>query len=427
MQINTLHEQRPLKIGYLWQYQTVDMTRISAAVLHVKSVRQALKKRGHQIRLVTFHQGEIQWSDDLVTWHPAEISACQTGLSRTIESVIRGVQRRLHLPFFRLFDSYRFSEACYSALAGFDILYERYWLMSYGGLMAAKHLGIPLIYEVNGDLVEEYAQLGIHLSRVQWAISKFINRLMFLKASRVVAVSQTLQEQLIRRWQISPSQVTVVDNGAQVDLFANSKGTEETRTRYGLNNGPVIMFVGSFKPWHGLDLLVESFRIVAKKHTGAKLALVGDGPVRPDLESQLHSWELQERTVFTGVVKHQDVAALLSTAEVAVVNPKVSPAASAQSPLKLFEYMAAGKAIVAPATPNIERILTHRVNGLLVPPDDADALANALLELVNNPDLRRRLGQSAREEALRKHSWDRAASELEAIMYELLNKKRRAM
>lgn len=413
---------KSLKIGYVWQYSGVGMSNVSASVLHIKAVRQALQQHGHQVRLITFQDGRLQWTDDLENWHPADLGRSQTSLFRILERVIRGLQSRLHLPFFRLFDSHRFAGACLSTLAGCDVLYERYWLMAYGGLWAAKRLGIPLIYEVNGDLVEEYSQLGIQLSKAQWAVVYLINRLMFQKAGRVITVSDKLREQTIRRWRLHPAQVTVVKNGAQVDLFANPGQTQSVWSRYRLNGEPVIMFVGSFKPWHGIDLLVDAFSQVAAHNSTAKLLLVGDGPTQADLKDQVQKLQLQDRVVFTGMIAHQEVAALLSQAQVAVLNPRLSPASAAQSPLKLFEYMAAGKAIVAPAAANIERLLTHRQNALLVPPDDSEALANAFIELLEDDALCLKLGQTAKAEALSNHSWDRAAAEIEAVMYELLNK-----
>ncbi len=418
--------RRPLKIGYLMQADSVQMNKVSGPQLHVKAVVQGFERRGHQVRMVAIQKGRIQWSDDLVNWHPADFGYSESKPFRIVESILRGIQSRLHLPFLRLFDSYRFSDACVSALSACDILYERYGLLSYGGLIAAKRLGIPLVSELNGDLFEEYAQLGLELSRFQWAAIHFITRQMFKHTTHIVAVSEPLKQGIVPRLKLDPAKFSVVINGAEVDLFVNATQaeSEDIRSRYGVRDEPLIIFVGSFQPWHSIDLLIEAFALMASTNTKPKLVLVGDGKLRSEMESKVHSLQIEKRVLFTGRVSHQDVVALLAASQVAVLPHRHSMAALSGTPLKLLEYMAAGKAIVAPALPNMKRILTDRVTALLVPSDNPEALADAMVELLEDEQLRSKMGQAAKQEAIEKHSWDRAVSELDAILYDLLDEQK---
>jgi starch synthase len=416
-----------LKIGYIWQYKTGDLSALSATSLHVEAVIQGFNKRGHRVRIITFHESYPHWSDDLVFWHRIE-PINRGAWSRIAESVVRGIQSRLHLPYFNLFDSLRFASACIRALEDCDVLYERFWILASGGLMASKKMGIPIIYEVNGDIVEEYTQQGLSLSRLQWAVIHLVTRLMFENAGQVITVSHTLKSKTIRRWRLRKDNVTAIENGALVDLFdySDQEVVSSIRAKYGLNGNSSIIFVGTFKPWHGLDLLVESFGQVVTSHPDSKLLLVGDGPLRKEIETQVERLNLKENVIFTGLVQHQEVPILLNAADIAVLNPKVSRASVSQSPLKLFEYMASGKAIIAPSIPNTERILTHRQNGLLIPPNDRASLKCALLELIEDEPLRKRLGEDAKRQATEKHSWDRTVEELEKVILELIaghNKK----
>jgi glycosyltransferase involved in cell wall biosynthesis len=120
--------------------------------------------------------------------------------------------------------------------------------------------------------------------------------------------------------------------------------------------------------------------------------------------------------IFTGAVPHSDVAALLSAADVAVIYPPGISATIVETPLKLFEYMASGKAIVAPCVPNMRRVLEDRVTALLVPPDTPAALAGALRELFGDSQLRLSLGERARRQAIHRHSWNRAVGEVEGVL-----------
>jgi glycosyltransferase involved in cell wall biosynthesis len=416
--------KKALRIGYIWQYETHGIPLVSATALHIQSVIQGLERRGHKVQLVAIRNSRPHYTNDWQNWIPIETKGQQRTALRIAERIIRGIQSRLNLPYLNLFESYRFAQACTSALQDCDVLYERFWLLGSGGAIASNKLGLPLIYEVNGDLVEEYNQLGIELSKSQWAAINLFTRLMFNQSAKVITVSDTLKSQTISRWQVDPSKVAVVYNGANVDLITQPHLSATIISNYGINNGSqVVIFVSSFKPWHGLDLLVKAFHLVATQNDSARLLLVGDGILRQDIEVQVKQMGLTDKVIFTGAVEQTDVAALLNLADVAVINPRVSPASQSQCPLKLFEYMAAGKAIVAPAIPTIEHILDHRANGFLIAPDNHQVLSEAIIELLNNRQLRSELGIAAQQKALQKHSWDHTVSEIEEIFYSELSRK----
>jgi len=405
-----------LKIGYLMQADSVPMDMVSGPQLHVKAVVQGLQQRGHEVRTVAIQHRQIQWSDDLANWQPAQFRRSESRAFRIAERAIRGIQSRLQLPFFRLFDSFRFSDACVAALAGRDVLYERCGILSYGGLIAARRLRIPLVLELNGDLLREYQELGIQLSATQWHVINRITRSMYRRADRLVAVSENLRQALIRDWHLDPEKVATVPNGADVEMFACPDRRDGARSRYGIKDGPLVILVCSFEPWHGVDLLLDAYAALASRSSRINLVLVGDGRLRPAMERKAADLHLGHRVVFTGKVAQADVASLLGVADVAVVCQRGSEAEAALSPLKLFEYMAAGKAIVAAGAPGIERIISDRVNGLLVPAGDPPALARAVAELIDNDALRGALGRAARKQALEKHSWARTAEQLESVL-----------
>jgi glycogen(starch) synthase len=414
-----------LNIGYIMQANAVDMSIVSGPQLHVEAVVKGLDKRGHNVRMVAIQKGNTLWTDDLLDWHRAEFGFSESKSFHVVESVVRGLQSRLRFPFFRLFDSYRFSDACVSAFTGFDILYERDSTISYGGLMAARRMGIPLVLEVNGDLIEEWEHLGLHFSKGQRAIVHLITRQLYRRASHIVTVGETIRRHLIRRWGLNPKQVSVVTNGADVELFHRINGAERVKKRYSLGLGPVIIFVGGFQPWHGVELILDGFAKIVTTKLDAKMVFVGDGPLYADLQGQVQARRLSTSVILTGRLEHNEVVKLINIADIAVIYHRGSAAEIVETPLKLFEYMAAGKAILAPAVPNMERILTDRVNALLVPPEDPAALAHAMVELLENRHLRISLGECAKKEAIEKHSWDRAVCELESILFRVLSKSGR--
>ena len=332
-----------MKIGYLRQTNSIDLSQSTATVLHTSAIVRSLQAAGHQVRTITVPHGQIRWSDDWEQWHSAESNLTDKRFYRLFESSVRGVQSRLKLPYFNLFNSFRFSRDAVAALRGYDILYERSWFTNTGGLMTARALGVPLVLEINGDLEQEYRDLDIQLSRREWAAVRFVHRRLLHGADHLVTVSEPLRQRMIDRWDVAPQRVTTVPNGAHVDLFAELEIRRDSAE-------PTIAFVGSFKPWHGLDMLVNAFADVHERHPASRLLLIGDGPQREAVAAHARSRQLNGEVVFTGQVPHDDVPALLDQADITVISPQVSDASTAQSPLKLYEYMAAGKAVIAPAT-----------------------------------------------------------------------------
>ena len=136
-----------MQIGYIMEANSVDMLSASGPQQHVRAVIEGLIKRGHTVRLLAFQDRQLQWTDDLRIWNSAGDAMNMGVLFRFVEKPVRFLQHRLHLPFFRFFDSVRFSQACRSVFKDFDFLYERDGTMSYGGVIASLRLGIPILLE----------------------------------------------------------------------------------------------------------------------------------------------------------------------------------------------------------------------------------------------------------------------------------------
>lgn len=397
------------------QSHNPDMSVITGPQAHVNSVVRAMEKAGHQVRMVATQQGRIQVTDDLHRWRPAQFRTSATRPFRLVERGVRGIQSRLRLPFLRLFDSIRFSDACVSALADFDVLYERYGFLSYGGVLAARRLGIPIILEVNGDIVEDYQRRGIELSPLQWKVANRITTWTYNSADHVIAVDEAVKERIVQRWEIDPAHVTVVQNGAEYDLFAAVHDSRTVREKFGLApDAALVTFVGGFKPWHGADVLTQAFRTVKEQVPAAQLVFIGDGPEREKTAHLASEMGLNGEVKFTGRVLQTDVAEILSISEIAVAPYRIDRWRELAG-LKVYDYLSAGKAIVASARNGRHPVLDHLETGYLVPPSDPAALAQALLHLLQDTSLRRRLGQNGQALARQKYTWDHTVARIVAI------------
>ena len=148
---------------------------------------------------------------------------------------------------------------------------------------------------------------------------------------------------------------------------------------------------------------------LVSRHPGLRLVIVGDGPLRGALERELREWNLTRSAVLTGWLPHAEVAALVRQFDVALVPYSRPDHDFYFSPLKLFEYMACGVPVVAAALGQIEEVVRDGETGLLYPPGEQDALLAGCERLLNDPDLRRRLGWVAAKEIRNHYTWDHNA------------------
>ncbi|MBV9812934.1 MAG: glycosyltransferase family 4 protein [Acetobacteraceae bacterium] len=267
-----------------------------------------------------------------------------------------------------------------------DLIYERYNLFFLAGAWLTRRTGTPLYLEVNSPLAAERARFGS--LRLQ-ALAHRLERFTWRSARRVLAVTGVLRD-IIAAEGVRRERIEVVPNGVVLSRFP-AKPPPRNRTEV------VLGFVGFVRPWHGLDHVIRGMAEVA---TGRPVALmvVGDGPARPELEELAHTLGLDDRVRFTGVVEHAMVPGLVADFDIAL-QPSVTGYAS---PLKIFDYMAAGRAIVAPDQPNIREILSDERTALLVDPADPNAVWAAIRRLAEDPELRARLGEAARAELERR-------------------------
>ncbi len=289
---------------------------------------------------------------------------------------------------------------------GFDFVYERYSLWSRAGMAFAQAQGIPGILEVNSPLIEEQSRHR-HLHHV--AEAEQVARDAFGAATAIVAVSDAVAR-YVEGFPGAAGRVHVVPNGVDVDRFAAA----ETPLLPDADGAFVVGFVGTLKAWHGMETLVDAFCRVHDQLPQARLLIVGDGPLRDTLAAELARNGCLDRATFTGAVDHDAVPGWLASMDVAVA-PYPDLPDFYFSPLKLYEYMAAGLPVVASGIGQIADIVDDGRNGLLVRPGSAHDLADAILCLALDPAMAARLGAAAGATVRTHHTWDAVARRILAL------------
>lgn len=416
------NDSKNLRIGYIMQNGAPDLKRVSGPQLHTTAVIKGLHKQGHSVRIVANQDLQLGWSEDLQNWFPPRYGITYSKIFRYLESFIRRMQTELKLPFLGVFDSLHFADACYNLLSRFDVLYERHGYMGFGGIIAARWLGIPIILELNGNIIKEIDERRLSMSPLQREIGRWITVRTFLAADRVVVVSDALKQTLVNEYQIPANQMSVVLNGVDIDIFSKQYDADEVRTRFGLVSGPLVGFVGTFEPWHGVDLLVSAFRDVTLRFPESQLVIIGEGLGKDQAVSLANQLGLDGKVRFLGNLPQAEVAAVLGTAKVLVAPYPFEYGDIVGTPLKIMEYMATGKGIVASTAP-LHEMIEHETTGLRVIPANSKALAEGINRLLGDDQLCSALGENAARCA-RKYSWDHVAIDLGKIFADEINRKK---
>ena len=280
-------------------------------------------------------------------------------------------------------------------------IYERYNLFYLAGALLKWWHRVPFYLEVNSPLAEERIRYGgLALHRLARAVERWVWR----SADRVFVVTDALKGLVVAAG-VTADKVTVMPNGVDLDVFAAAP------YHAGRSRTVTIGFVGFIREWHGLDSVI---RLLAGATDGPLINLVvaGEGPARPALERQAAALGVQQRVRFAGLVRREEIPGLIGEFDIAL-QPRVVAYAS---PLKIFEYMACGRAIVAPDQPNIREILTDGETAVLFEPANPDALWNAIKRLAGDPELRERLGRGARRALeAREYTWEGNARRIMAM------------
>ncbi len=363
--------------------------------VHIESLVAALRAAGHEVRVVG---------------PPAYDSVALGGESPAISRIRRllpGALSELAEMAYGLVSTMRLARAARRFRP--DIVYERANLFHVAGSWTAWRHGVPLLLEVNSPLAEERIRFsGLRLKRLAHAAERFVWR----RADVVLPVTEVLAGYVTAAG-VPRTRIAVVPNGIDLGDFA------ELPSRVP-GEAVQLGFVGFVRHWHGLDRVLRG--LAAWQGTPRlDLTVVGDGPARADLESLAAELGLADRVRFTGLATREEIPRLVASFDIALQPASVAYA----SPLKLFEYMAAGRAIIAPDQPNIREVLEQGRTALLFDPANPEAMWQGIETLARDAELRARIGAAAREEVLRRDfTWAGNARRVAALAEDALDKRR---
>jgi glycosyltransferase involved in cell wall biosynthesis len=275
-------------------------------------------------------------------------------------------------------------------------VWQRHNLFATAGLNIARSLRCPLVLFVDAPTVWEDRKFGVN--RPGWG--KLIEAVgetpQFRRSDLIACVSDEVALEVCKRGAME-ERVIITPNGVNLERFNPRVSGETVRQQAGLTERFVVGWMGSFRPFHGLDLTIKAAALLQRVVPNLALLLVGDGQERHRVQSLAQNLGLH--VCFTGTVSHDAVPEYIAAMDVAVLASEATDGFH-YSPMKLREYMACGRPTVAPRIGEIERLLIDGTDALLVTPGQPEALAQGIERLYRDDVLRLELGRSARAKVL---------------------------
>lgn len=379
-----------------------------AQAVHIYEVSSNLSKLGHNIVfLSTEHLKDWQETKTkraISLWAKIRSSLSLSPISGFLKREI--VDHWLWVRELRLFISVFI--LLVRRKQSFDVIYRRHHLFNSEYLLG-KLFRIPVIKEVNGIITDEIRIAG-QRGNISLRIIDRIERFNMSKADKIIVVALKMKELLHTEYKIPEDRLVVAENGANTELFKPMK--EDVKAGSGLDsNYSYIGYIGSFATWHGLDDLVRSAPLVLKQVPNAKFLLVGDGQEKDEIIRTVNGLNLKDNFIFMSGVPYEEVPRHINMFDICIILKKKGILGS---PLKLYEYMACGKPVVATRTEDFH-ILEESSAGLLVDSEEPQELAGAIIKLLQNVELMRLMGENGRKYVVENQSWEIVAGRVAEV------------
>ncbi len=307
-----------------------------------------------------------------------------------------------------------------------DVVMERYYNFAGAGVRAASAANIPTMLEVNAPMMDPPGSRKANADKLMLGWMTRMAREQAQGARRIVTpLAATVPFPDLR------GRVREIPWGANVEMFdrarLDEREIEPLRAKLNPQNKRVVAFLGSFRPWHGVREFVQVAQEIARARPDILFLMIGSGELLDEARASVAAAGLGEQIVLTGGVPYPTVPQYLALADVgaAPFNTTVHPPLKVGfywSPLKVHEYMAMGLPVVTIDVPGLNQIARHEGEGLLYRENDLAGLRAAMLRLVDDPALARRLGEAGRARVVENFSWQKHAKLLEHVLQECVGK-----
>jgi len=281
-------------------------------------------------------------------------------------------------------------------------------LCGMAGLRASRRLGIPFVYEIRAFWEDAAVGNGTGSEgSLKYRLTRALENRVVAGADAVFTICHGLRDDLTARGH-DGSKIRLSPNGVDLTLFGDPPPRDDAlAASIGIDEGPVIGFIGSFYDYEGLDDLIAAMPLLRQRHPGARLLMVGGGPMESKLRAQAAASVASDAIVFAGRVPHDDVERYYSLIDVLAYPRKKSRLTDLVTPLKPLEAMAERKIVAASNVGGHRELIEDGVTGLLFPPDDPAAMADALAGFIDARERWPAMREAGYAHVEQHHDWGR--------------------
>ena len=370
--------------------------------VHILSMVKAFEAHGYRVRIVSPPGVDPRREAGANVF---DLTAESTEMSQGIGAVLKKLARQLPQFAFEMLELF-YNLYAYGKLRRAlrdlrpSIYYERYAFFSFVGGWLARRMEVPFVVEVN-----EISGLKRFRGQRFTSLAAWIEKKALANADLVLVVSSFLRRQLCQRG-LREERIVVLPNGVDTGKFQPLPKNALIMARYGIKLDDLVLgFVGWFAEWDRLDLLIAQYANLHDEFPAVKLLMVGNGAMRRALEEQIQRGDIGDDARITGPVAREKIQDYISVFDIGVL-----PHSNLfGSPIVLFEFMAMGKPVVAPAFDPITDVIRHGENGLIFEPGDYRTMRTHLRRLLSDEKLRHEIGRQALVDIRKHHTWPQKA------------------
>lgn len=290
-------------------------------------------------------------------------------------------------------------------------------------LYIKRRYKVPFVFEMSNPIEQngEWRKFHSKHKYFWYVISKIEAHLtmhILHKADLVLPTTKWMKEDFAKKG-VERSKMMPYPNGIDIRRFSNANGGE-IRRRYGLEDSKVVIYIGTLDKIRRLDVLIHAFSKVRENKENVKLLMIGDGTDKPNLERLADNLGIKDNVVFTGQVHFDEVPNYIAAADMGVSPVPPLDFYKLSSPIKMFEYMAMGKPVVAnEEIPEQKGVIEESGGGILVKFED-ESFANGIIKLLDDPESAKEMGRKGKEWVVKNRSYEILARRLEERYFELL-------
>lgn len=263
---------------------------------------------------------------------------------------------------------------------------------------------IPFVFEVRDLWPESLAAVGVgsESSPLHRSLAK-IAGFLYGHSNRIVVVSPAFKDRLIKDWRVPAEKIAVVENGVETDTFSPSAVSEDLRTELGLEGKFVVSYIGTMGNAHGLDTVLDAASRLQQQNRRVMFLLIGEGAEKPRIKAAAQSRALAN-IKFLDQQPREKIPAFILASDACLVLLKKTDVFKTVIPTKMLEFMSCSRPVILGVEGQAQQILEESGGGLVIEPENSDALISAIHALVGNPEMGRAFGQQGREYILERFS-----------------------